>query len=265
MSLALRWDDENGGGMLFLNVVTSYSQDYSGKVSQHPIDLGGSITDHYIKNNPRFKVSAVITGVDISTSNYLIEDLDGNIPYNVEPPVNPVSVNSTDQSVLQKFIPDSIGQFLPNDAPEVVVDGARTDLLGHIRDILIKLTSGEVFDSTTGQYVPNIQVLNLFEYDGYKLTRIVSRLVMTNVTFKETPETGYALYCDFSFEQVTFVNLKQTAIPKDVQSSLLKKASAKSTKGKQDSTPQDVGSGDNSPKTDISPSRPTSQGGITSG
>lgn len=248
MSLALRWDDENGGGMLYFNAVTSYSQDYSGKVSQHPIDLGGSVTDHYVKNNPRFKVSAVITGIDISTSNYLIEDLDGNIPYNVEPPINPVSVNSTDQSVLQKFIPDSIGQFLPDDAPEVVVDGARTDILGHIRDILIKLTSGEVFDSATGQYVPSIQVLNLFEYDGYKLTRIISRLVMTNVTFKETPENGYALYCDFSFEQVTFANLKQTTIPKDVQSSLLKKASSKSTKGKQDSTVQSVGSGDNPPK-----------------
>lgn len=256
MSLCLRWDDENGGGMLFFNAVTSYAQDYSGKVSQHPIDAGGSVTDHYIKANPKFKVSAVITGFDISTVNYLIEDLDGNTPYNVDPPVNPVSVNSTDQSVLQQFIPDSIGQFLSDDSPEVVMDGARTDLLSPIRDVLIKLTSGEVFDSTTGQYVPNIQVLNLFEYDGYKLTRIISRLVMTNVTFKETPESGYALYCDFSFEQVTFANLKQTTIPKDVQSSLLKKASSKSTKGKQDSTVQNVGSGDNPPKdADISPLR----------
>lgn len=256
MSLALRWDDENGGGMLYFNAVTSYTQDYSGKVSQHPIDAGGVITDHYIKANPRFKIGAVITGIDISTGNYLIEDLDGNIPYNVDPPVNPVSVNSTDQSVLQKFIPDSIGQFLSDDAPEVVMDGARTDLLEHIRRILIKLTSGEIFDAATGQYVPNIQVLNLFEYDGYKITRIVSRLVMTNVTFRETPDTGYALYCDFSFEQVTFANLKQTTIPQDVQSTLKKKASTKSTKGKQDSTIQDTGTGDNPPKdADISPLR----------
>lgn len=256
MSLSLRWDDENGGGMLYFNAVTSYTQDYSGKVSQHPIDAGGVITDHYIKANPRFKIGAVITGIDISTGNYLIEDLDGNIPYNVDPPVNPVSVNSTDQSVLQKFIPDSIGQFLSDDAPEVVMDGARTDLLEHIRRILIKLTSGEIFDATTGQYVPNIQLLNLFEYDGYKITRIVSRLVMTNVTFRETPDTGYALYCDFSFEQVTFANLKQTTIPQDVQSTLKKKASTKSTKGKQDSTVQDVGSGDSPPKdADISPLR----------
>lgn len=266
MSLALRWDDEDGGGMLFLNAVTSYSQDYSGKVSQHPIDLGGSVTDHYVKNNPRFKISAVITGIDISTGNYLIEDLDGNIPYNVDPPVNPVSVNSTDQSLLQKFIPDSIGQFLSDDAPEVVVDGARTDLLEHIRRILIKLTSGEIFDNTTGQYVPNIQVLNLFEYDGYKITRIIGRLVMTNVTFRETPETGYGLYCDFSFEQVTFVTLKQTTIPQDVQSSLKKKASSKSAKGKQDSTVQDASSNSKvEAAPDIDPARPRSEGGITDG
>lgn len=256
MSLALRWDDEDGGGMIYFNAVTSYSQDYSGKVTQHPIDVGGNVTDHYYKSNPRFKIGAVITGIDISTGNYLIEDLDGNIPYNVDSPVNPVSVNSTDQSVLSKFIPDSIGQFLPDRAPEVVVDGARVDLLGHIRDILIKLTSGEIFDSTTGQFNPNIQVVNLFEYDGYKLTRIVGRLVMTGLNFRETPDTGYGLYCDFSFEQVTFATLKKATIPQDVQSALKKKASPKNAKGKQDSQAQDAGTGTNPPEDkDIDPLR----------
>ena len=171
-------------------------------------------------------------------------------------------ITKAKQSVLQKFIPDSIGQFLSDDAPEVVVDGARTDLLEHIRRILINLTSGEIFDNTTGQYVPNIQVLNLFEYDGYNITRIVGRLVMTNVTFKETPETGYGLYCDFSFEQVTFVTLKQTTIPQDVQSSLKKKASSKSAKGRQDSTIQDASSNS---KVESSPDLDPARGAVANG
>lgn len=256
MSLAIRWDDDNGGGFIYLDAVTSYTQDYSGKVTAHPIDAGGNVTDHYYKSNPRFKIGAVISGIDISTGTYLIQDLDGNSPYNSNEAPNPVSVNSTDQSVLQKFLPDSIGQFLSDDSPDVVVDSARTDLIEQIRDALIGLTSGELIDTTTGQFNPNIQLIELYEYDGTKLSRIVNRLVMTNVTFRETPDSGYALYCDFSFEQVTFASLKRTVIPQDVRNALKKKASAKNSKGKQDSKVQDVGGGDNPPKDkDVDPLR----------
>lgn len=260
MSLALKWDDENGGGLIYLDAVTAYSQDYSGKVTSHPIDAGGNVTDHYYKSNPRFKISAVISGIDISTGTYLIQDLDGNSPYNSNEDINPVSVNSTDQSILQKFLPDSIGQFLPDTTPEVIVDSARTDLTEQIRDALISLTSGEIINPSTGQFIPNIQIIDLYEYDGFKLTRVINRLVMTSVTFRETPDTGYALYCDFSFEQVTFAVLKQTIIPQDVQNTLKKKASPKNSKGKQDSQAQDAGTGENPPADeDIDPLRQARQ------
>ena len=256
MSLAIRWDDDNGGGFIYLDAVTAYSQDYSGKVTNHPIDAGGNVTDHFYRNNARFKIGAVISGIDISTGTYLIQDLEGNSPYNSNDDVNPVSVNSSDQSLLQKFLPDSIGQFLPDSTPEVVVDSARTDLTEQIRDALISLTSGEIIDQQTGQFNPNIQLIDLYEYDGFKLTRVVNRLVMTNVTFRETPDTGYALYCDFSFEQVSFAVLKHTVIPQDVQNALKKKASPKNSKGKQDSKPQDAGTGTNPPEDkDIDPLR----------
>lgn len=256
MSLAIRWDDDNGGGFIYLDAVTAYSQDYSGKVTNHPIDAGGNVTDHFYRNNARFKIGAVISGIDISTGTYLIQDLEGNSPYNSNDDVNPVSVNSSDQSLLQKFLPDSIGQFLSDSTPEVVVDNARTDLTEQIRDALISLTSGEIIDQQTGQFNPNVQLIDLYEYDGFKLTRVVNRLVMTNVTFRETPDTGYALYCDFSFEQVSFAVLKQTAIPQDVQNALKKKASPKNSKGKQDSKAQDAGTGTNPPEDkDIDPLR----------
>jgi len=256
MSLAIKWDDDNGGGFIYLDAVTAYSQDYSGKVSNHPIDAGGNVTDHFYRNNARFKIGAVISGIDISTGTYLIQDLEGNSPYNSNDDVNPVSVNSSDQSLLQKFLPDSIGQFLSDSTPEVVVESARTDLTEQIRSALISLTSGEIINPQTGQFNPNIQLIDLYEYDGFKLTRVVNRLVMTNVTFRETPDTGYALYCDFSFEQVSFAVLKQTVIPQDVQSTLKKKASPKNAKGKQDSKAQDAGTGTNPPEDkDIDPLR----------
>ncbi len=253
MSLAISWGDSSiqEGGFIYLNATTNYTQNYSGKVTRHPIGDGGLVTDHYVRDNPIFTIGAVITGVDISTGTYLIQDLDGNSPYNSNEAPNAVSVNSTDQSVLKKFIPDSIGQFLSDSRPEVIVDARRADLLEQIRQALIDLTAGVIFNEKTGQFDPSIQLVRLFEYDNTLLRKVINNLVMTKITFKEDPNTGYGLYCDITFEQVTFAFLKKTAIPKDVQDSLKKKASGKASKGKQDSTPQDVdgeNAGANAPK-----------------
>jgi len=265
MSLALRWgnDNEEGGGFIYMDSVTAYTQNYSGKVTSHPVDGGANISDHFVKDNNKITISAIITGVDISTGTYLIQDLVGNAPFNSQEAPTAVSVNSTDQSVLKKFIPDSIGQFLSDSTPEVVVDSRRTDLLEQIRQALVDLTSGVLFNEKTGQFDPNIQIVRLFEYDKTLLRKVINNLVMTNLIFKEDPNTGYGLYCDMTFEQITFAFLKKTTIPKDITNSLKKKASDKSSKGKQDSTPQNVDgadAGSNAPK-DTDPLRQARENG----
>jgi len=239
MSLAVEWGDSSiqDGGLIYLDAVLAYTQTHTGKVTSHPIDSGGFISDHFVKDNAKITLSAVITGVDISTGTYLIQDLDGNAPFNSNEAPTPVSVNSTDQSVLKKFIPDSIGQFLSDTTPEVVIDSRRADLLEQIREALVSLMSGVVYNEKTSQFDPDIKLVRLFEYDQTVLRKITNNLVMTNLSFKEDPNSGYALYCDISFEQVTFAYLKKTVIPQDVVNSLKKKAATKSSKGKQDSTP----------------------------
>lgn len=248
MSLAIEWGDssQQDGGLIYLDAVTAYTQSNTGKVTSHPVDGGSYISDHFVRDNKKVSISAVITGIDISTGTYLIQDLDGNAPFNSNEPPTPVSVNSTDQSVLQKFLPDSIGQFLQDTTPEVVIDSRRADLLEQIREAMISLMSGTKYNDKTGQFDPEIQLVRLFEYDGTLLRKITNNLVMTSLVFKEDTNSGYALYCDMTFEQVTFAFLKRTAIPKDVVDSLKKKSAAKSNKGKQDSTPQDPKSAEGS-------------------
>lgn len=257
MSLALQWgvDSSQNSGMIFFDATTSYVTNNRGKVTKHPIALGSSVTDHFVSENKVIRISAVISGADISTNTYLIQDLNGNAPYNSFEPPTTVSVNSTDQSVLKKFIPDSIGQFLSDSTPEVVMDGAREDLLEQIRDALENLNSGIIFNEKTGQFDPNIQLVQLFEYDGTLLRKIINNLVITDITFKEDVNTGYALYFDMTFEQVTFAFLKKTVIPKDVTDSLKKKAAPKAAKGKADSTPQVDGQGSSSEPKDVDPLR----------
>lgn len=256
MTIGIRWGEDltdDLGGFIYFDAVTAYTQNFKGQVTKHPIANGGNVSDHFIRDNPVITLSGVITGVDISTGVYLVQAFDGVEPVNTFPAPSAVSVNSTDQSVLQKFIPDSIGQFLGDATPNVTVDARRADLLDQIRQALTSLATGDIYNSNTSQYTPSIQLVRLYEFDKANVKRIINRLVITSVTFKEDANSGYALYCDITFEQVTFANLKKTTIPKDVVNSLKKKGAIKADKGKQDSTPQDVG--DNSGPKDTDPLR----------
>lgn len=247
MSLAIRWGENNAedGGFLYFDAVTAYTQDYTGSVSAHPIDAGASIVDHYIKNNAKFTLSGVITGVDVSTGSYLIQDGEGTFAFNSRFPPTKVSVNSTDNSVLNRFIPASVSQFLPETTPDIVMDAARADVIDQVRDTLIDLTSGSKLNEQTGQFDSNIQIVRLFEYKGTLLNRIINNLVITSIRFNEDANTGSALYCDISFEQVTFAFLKKTELPKDVQQPIKKKAAPKKSVGKCDSTVKDTDSASN--------------------
>jgi hypothetical protein len=242
MTLAISWgeSDTEEGGLLYMDAVSVYTQNYSGQVTKHPVDSGSSITDHYISDNPIFTVSCVFSPVDISTASSNIQDLDGNFAFNTQLAPNPVSVNSTDLSVLSNFIPDSIGQFLPDNTPDVQMDGIRTDLTDQIRDTLNNLRSGKKFNLETGQFDSNIQIVRLFEFQETLLRRIVNNLVITNIVYNEDASTGLALYCNITFEQVTFAFLKKTELPQDVAEPLKKKASSKKSLGKCDSTIKDA-------------------------
>jgi hypothetical protein len=242
MSFGLRWgeDNEEGGGFIWFDAITANVESYRGQVTRHPIANGGSVSDHFIRENPTITLSVVITGFDISQGSYLIQDLVGNSPYNVNEAPNAVQVNSTDQSVLTKFIPDSIGQFLADTSPEVIMDTQRLQVLDTVREYMINLMSGFIYSDAKQKFVPNIQTVRLFEYNKTLLKKIINNLVITNMVFKEDANSGEGLYCDLTFEQVTFASLKKTIVPKDITNSLKKKAAPKVSKGKQPAEVNDV-------------------------
>ena len=245
MSFAIKWGDnttENDpySGMLYFDAVTVYTQSYTGQISKHPVDGGSPITDHFIKQNPVFTISGVSSTDDISTGTTLISDGQGNFPYNTREAPEPVTVTSTDLTVLGKLLPDSLGQFLPELSPTAFIDLAQTDLTEQIREQLIQRLEGIKYNEKTKQYDSFIQLVELYEFTGSLLKKIIPRLVITNLVFREDANSGNALYCDMTFEQVTFAYLKKTTIPKDVAASVKGKSGSKENKGKQDSTKQGV-------------------------
>lgn len=237
MTLALKWGTDgttdlnsSTSGFVYFDAVSVFTTSYTGQVTKHPVDSGGNISDHFIVDNPRFTISACISAEDISTSSFLIQDQDGNTPYNVRVAPSAVSVNSTDQSVLRRFIPDSIGQFLSDSTPDIQVDSERENLLSNIKDLLLRLVFSRDADDT---FVDNkINLLKILEFDGLNIRKVSHDVVMTGITFREDANSGDGLFCDMTFEQVSFSFLKKTTIPKNITSSLNKKGSEKSTKSK---------------------------------
>ena len=251
MSFALSWEpsESNAGGFLLFDAVTSWNRSFTGAVTKHPIDGGSNISDHYINNNPVFTMSAVISSADISTTSVLLSDENGNEPSNTVNPPTKVQISSTDQSVLMKYVPNVIGQFLPDLEPDVRVDMVRGDIFEgdtteKIQDILINLQSGEGINIINNQWETNIRPVELFETDGFltlvkKLPADATKaLIITGLNFREDTESGYALYADITFELVRFANLKKVTIPPEiVQQSVKGKIAPKKPLGICDSTP----------------------------
>lgn len=254
MSFAISWEpsEVNAGGFLYFDAILNWNRNFTGSVTKHAIDGGGNITDFYISNNPTFTLSAVISAEDISTTSALLADVDGNEPSNTAMPPEVVIVGSTDQSLLMKYIPNVVGQLLPDTLPDVIMDDFKGDSvfgasLEDIQDILINLQSGEGYNQITGQFEAVIRQVTLYETDGFltlakKLPADETKaLVITSLNFREDQDSGYALYCDMSFELVRFANLKKVALPPDlVQASVKKKVATKKSLGKCDSTTKDT-------------------------
>lgn len=245
MSLALRWGDpqktDEPSGFIYFDCITAYSQDFRGQVTKHPVDSGASITDHFIKENPVYTISGVISGTDLSAIPYNITDQEGNRPLNAQQQPVSISLNNNSAGLLQ-YLPDSVGQFLSVSRPSVEVFGdIRTSLNYEIlvKDLLKGILSGIKYNATRDKFESNIQTVELYEFDGVNIRDIIPDLVITSFRVREDQDTGDALFLDLVLEQVTFALLEKVELPQDVQEGLKKKVSPKKKKSNAPSTPKD--------------------------
>lgn len=242
MTLALKYgsvdDPESEQGFIYFDAVTEYSRSYTGQVTSHPIANGAVINDHYVRENPVFRVQAVISGVDITTWTSLLRSIEDEAVYNYYSN-SPVSID--ENSDFTSLIPESIGQFFQRDTPDVEMDQSRTDLTEQVEAMLIQLMEGFVEDRDTGQIKTNIQTVSLYNFDGLNIKNIIDNLVITNLNFTENANTGTGLFFDITFTKVNFVELMLAQLPQTVVNEL---SVTESSKGKQDSTSKDMSGND---------------------
>ncbi|MNK14285.1 hypothetical protein D3C87_323850 [compost metagenome] len=256
MSLAIKFGDNNDpnqlSGFIYFDVVTKYSKQLSGKVTSHPLDAGASITDHYISENPKYSIVGVISSADISgiPSKILI---DGEAPLNVNPQTGAVIVNDSFSGLLS-FIPNTSSQFLNSQPESVSVDSfQRTDYKDQINTLIEKLMTGLVYNEQEKKLRNRMTLITLYEFIEDILSIESEDLVMTNCSFEEDPDTGNGLFVTMTLEQVSFVTLQKTELPRDVSASLSKSSQSTSKKSKADGTEKTVGNPADATSTDPGP------------
>lgn len=233
MSLALQWGYTDpyrvSEGFIYFDAVTSISKTLNGSVSTNPIDGGGLISDHFTQDNPTIKISAVISGVDISFKGRNVVDRDSNVPDNDSAAPKAVTISSSG-SGLTKFLPDVVGQFFTPNKPSIVLAAQSPDTLQQIQ-------------ASLEQAFQNPTISRLYYYDrGNLLNKFEDNLIITSIDFTEDVDSGDGLYCEISLEKVTFAFSESVEVSKDIHSRLMSqdlkdKAAATENKGTADSTP----------------------------
>jgi hypothetical protein len=196
MSLALKVEG-NYQGFIYFDAVTQSTRNLSGQLTSHPIGSGGLISDHFIRGNPRYQFSGVISGADISVGLNAITDGGINRPINTRGDIDPVSIKG-DNNTLISLVPQTISQFFVDAGTSVGMSKeSRTAVLKDVQGVLESLFKED-----------GITLVKLFEYRGLKLKNVIDGLVVVSLDFSEDPESGEALYVSMTLEKPTFTTLQ---------------------------------------------------------
>lgn len=217
MSLAIKFGDESDitalSGAIYFDVVTKYSKSLTGKVTDHPIEAGASITDHFISANPSFNISGVISHVDFSSIPSMVY-LEGVPVKNNDPAPQPVVINNAAEG-LSRLIPGVVSQFLPKQLSSVIAPSSpRQNHRGEIEQFFSDLMHGLVYNDSRKRWENRMTVCSLYEMDGAIPSNPIRDLICTSVQVDEDASSGDALYLNLSFEKVRFVTLEKVDAPK---------------------------------------------------
>lgn len=246
MSLVLQFGDstapEKVSAVYYINVVESYTKNLKGTLSKHPLDAGINISDHFIADNMTFNIRGVITSADITYDAYTtsFEAVGMN---NIQLWLPPVAVEvDTGKSLLSKYIPDAIGQFLSPIDPEVIGDDTEVvEAGGGFSEFIENMILEVIYNSTENTFRNSIVPATLYELEGNQYTKApYKNLVVTDFKVNETPDTGNGCHFEMSLEQARFVYLRKEPLPEDVSDAIKKQSAETANKGSVSSTEKEV-------------------------
>lgn len=207
MTIAIR---RSNGDILWFDAVEGFGEQYQGVTSKHPLGSGASVVDHYIIENPRFSLKAVLSDADFNfnrpqlTSN--VDDYEGwqsvtaKKQYTNNTPVDsPVSINSN-KNTFKSFLPESISQFTSTSIPEVVVTEQP------------KVRSAQAIKMQMIAMHEQKEQFALVDFNDSYVRKSWPNCVFTSLTFNEDADTGDGLFPVMEIEQITLAQVKSIQV-----------------------------------------------------
>lgn len=230
MTIALKIGSEDSQvqGFIYLDAVTRYDKDLSGKVTSFPVDSGANISDHFIANNPKLSLEGVVSDVDITGGSALVS-LDGNKPLNSRG-MPPTAKIAGQENALQ-FLPASVKQFFERSNSAVSVESATQSNIPVIEMLFEELMRGTYYNPADNRWRNKMTPTTLYEMDGANFSNAKTDLIITDVSFKEDPDSGDALYISLTLEKVRFVTLEMASVGKLSKGITQKKVAGTKDKG----------------------------------
>lgn len=241
MSLALKFGDvadpSSLSGVIYFDAVTSYTRDFSGRVTSHPIEAGASITDHFISNNPVVTFSCIISSVDLTSLGERLQ-IDGVPPMNISRQPTPVSIGNLG-GILKEMTPGVISQFFPRVLPVIQMDQAnREDFGPAVAHFLEEVLTSLQFNAERKRWENRMVTATLYEIENGVPIRPMEDLVLTKFSKREDENTGDAFVADLTLEKVNFVTLEEAEVPKvEKGTPTARKTGKTKDKGNVNSTP----------------------------
>lgn len=231
MTIAIKFGDsqdvQSVSGVIYFDAVTKWEKTYGGKTTQHPIESGASITDHYISDNKKYKLSGVISSVDFSPLPSMIV-LDGENVSNINPQPTPVQVMG--DNPFSNLIPDILSQILGTATPSISMDNyERVNHGAAVEGVMEQILHGLYYNQDEHRLENKMTLTTLFEMENGSTmpSKTIENLVITKFGVSEDPETGDALQCEMELEQVSFVMLQDAEAPTPTEGTKASRATAK--------------------------------------
>lgn len=187
------------GDVIWFDAVMSYSEDYSGQVTQHPVEDGSNISDNFVTANERFQLQGIISDADFHLNRP--DDIDGNILNNDEV-INQTFITPTQTNNLLNLLPEQIAGLL-QPAQDVLVEvrKSRASQYEAIKDLLKEIHSkGEA--------------VTILSYRNGVAEKPRVSCIITNLSIPETVDTGEALEVSLTIEKIKIATLRVGTSPK---------------------------------------------------
>lgn len=218
------------GDVLYFDAVTAIEEMYTSTVTKHPIATGAFVSDHTIRDNKKFTLSAVLSDADfnldrpsltgnptasaiqtvdedgfpvtgttaVTSNNYTVNN--AKQYQNNTPTTTTVKIDTGTTGSWEQFLPETISQFTKNNIPVVTVtqqSKAKTALA--VRDELIFMWE-------------NKEAFSLLEYENNIVKRFWDNVLFTKLSFAQDADTGLGLFPNMSLEQVVYTDIEKVPI-----------------------------------------------------